>query len=61
MGEYGRKIEGKVKAMQREIKKNISGTKSEGKETRTQIHGLDEKEERNSQPEQNEEERIRKK
>ena len=32
MGEYGRKIEGKVKAIQSETKKNIQGTNSEGKE-----------------------------
>ena len=36
MIEYGHKIEGKVKAMQNEIKKNIQGTNSEGKETGTQ-------------------------
>ena len=36
MVEYGCKIEEKVKAMQSEIKKNIQGTNSEGKETRTQ-------------------------
>ena len=35
MVEYGHKIEEKVKAMQSEIKKNIPGTNSEGKETRT--------------------------
>ena len=52
--EYGHKIEGKVKAMKSEIK----GTNSEGKETRTQMNGLGQKEERNIQPEQNEETRI---
>ena len=36
MVEYGCKIEEKVKAMQNEIKKNIQGTNSEGKETRNQ-------------------------
>ena len=35
-------------------------TKSDGKETRTQINGLDQKEEINIQPEQNEETRIQK-
>ena len=35
--EYGHKIEDKVKAMQSEIKENIQGTNSEGKETGTQI------------------------
>ena len=44
-----------------EIKKNIQGTNSNGKETRTQINGLEEKEERNIEPEQNEETRIQKK
>ena len=41
--EYGCKIEEEVKAMQSEIKKNIQGTNSEGKETRTQINDLEEK------------------
>ena len=38
-----------------EIKKNLQGTNSAGKETRTQINGLEQKEERNIHPEQNEE------
>ena len=33
-----------------EIKKNTQGTNSKGKETRTQINGLDQKGERNIQP-----------
>ena len=41
-----------------EIKKNLQGTNSDKKETRTQIQGLEQKEERNIQPEQNEETRI---
>ena len=41
-----------------EIKENVQGTNSDGKETRTQINGVDQKEERNIQPEQNEETRI---
>ena len=45
--EYGPKMEEKVKAVQREIKKNIQGTNGERKETRTQINGLDQKEEIN--------------
>ena len=60
MVEYGCKIEGKVKAMKSEIKKNVRGTNSDGKETGTQINGLDQKEEINIQPEQNEETRIQK-
>ena len=54
MVEYGCKRQGKVKAMQSEIKKNVQGTNSDGKETRTQINDLEQKEERNVQPEQNE-------
>ena len=46
--------------MQSEIKENVQGTYSNRKETRTQINGLDQKEEINSQPEQNEEARIQK-
>ena len=55
MVEYGHKIEEKVKAMKSEIKENIQGTNSEGKETRTQINNLEQKEEINIQPQQNEE------
>ena len=47
MVEYGVKIEEKVKAMESEIKKNIQGTNSEGKETGTQINDLEQKEEIN--------------
>ena len=47
MTECGCKIEEEVKAMQSEIKGNAHGTKSEGKETRTHINGLDQKEEIN--------------
>ena len=38
---YGCRIEEEVKAMKSEIKENIQGTNSEGKETRTQINGLE--------------------
>ena len=41
-------------------KENIQGTNSEGKETRTQIYDLEQKEEINIQPEQNEETTIQK-
>ena len=57
---YGGKIEEKVKAMQSEIKKNRQGTNSEGKETGTQINGLDQKENINIQPEKNEETKFQK-
>ena len=58
MTEYGCKIK-EVKAIQSEIQKNIQGTNSEGKETRTQINDLEQKEEINIQPEQNEETKIK--
>ena len=61
MVEYGHKIEEKVKAMKSEIKENEQGTNSEGKETGTQINGLDQKKEISIQPEENEETRIQKK
>ena len=61
MVEYGHKIEEKVKAMKSEIKENIQGANSEGKGTGTQINSLDQKEERNIQPEKNEETRTQKK
>ena len=60
MAEYGQKTEEKVKAMKNEIKENVQGTNSEGMETGTQINNLEQKEERNIQPEQNEETRIQK-
>ena len=61
MVEYGHKVEEEVKAMQSEIKENVRGTNSDGKETWTQINDLEQKEEVNIQPEQNEETRIPKK
>ena len=60
MVHYGCKIEEEVKAMQSELKENVQGTSSDRKETGTQINGLEQKEERNIQPEQNEETRIQK-
>ena len=53
--EFGHKLDEKMKAMLRETKENVQGTNSDGKETGTQINGVDQKEERNIQPEQNEE------
>ena len=47
--------------MQSEMKRNLQGTSSEGKETGTQINDLDEKQEINIQPKLNEETRIQKK
>ena len=58
--EFGRKLDEKMKAMLRETKENVQGTNSDGKETGTQINGVNQKEERNIQSEKNEETRIRK-
>ena len=60
MVEFGCKLEGKMKAMQTDIKQNVQGNNSEGKETGTQINNVEQKEEINIQPEQNEETRIQK-
>ena len=50
----------KMKPMLRETKENVQGNNSEVKETGTQINGVDQKEERNIQPEKNEETTTRK-
>ena len=49
--EFGHKLDEKMKAMQSEMKENVQGTNSDGKETGTQINAVDQKEERNIQPE----------
>ena len=49
-----------MKARLRETEEHVQGTNSEAKETGTQINGVDQKEERNVQPDKNEETRIRK-
>ena len=46
--------------MKSEMKENAQGNNSDGKETRTQINSLEQKEEINIQPEQKEETRIQK-
>ena len=58
--EFGGKLDEKMKAMLRETKENVQGTNSDGKETGTHINGVDQKEERNIQPEKNEQTRIQK-
>ena len=58
--EFGCKLDEKMKAMLSEIKENVQGTNSDGKETGTQINSVDQKEERNIQPGKNEETRIQK-
>ena len=60
MVEYGYKIEEQVKAMKSKIKKNRRGSSSDGKETKTQINNLEQKEEIKIQLEHNEETRIHK-
>ena len=58
--EFGHKLNEKMKAMLRETKENVQGTNSDRKETGTRINGVNQKEERNIQPEKNEETRIQK-
>ena len=60
LGESIQKPHEKMKPMLRETKENVQGTNSDVKETGTQINSVDQKEERNIQPEKNEEPRIRK-
>ena len=56
--EFVQKLDEKMKPMLRETKENVQGTNSDAKEAGTQINGVDQKEERNIQPEKNEETRI---
>ena len=49
MVEFGHKTKEEMKATQCQIKKNIQGTNSEGKETGAQINNLEQKEEINIQ------------
>ena len=60
MIEYGHKTKEEVKAIQNEIKENVQGTNSEGKETGTQVNDLEQKQEINIQFKQNEETRNEK-
>ena len=45
-----KKTQAAMKVTLCEIKKNLQGTNSDGKETRTQINGLEQKEERDIEP-----------
>ena len=45
MTEFGHKMKEEMKTIQSEIKENIQGTNSEGKETRTQTKDLEQKKE----------------
>ena len=56
-----KKTQAAMKVALCEIKKKLQGTNSDGMETRTQINGLEQKEERNIHSEQNQETRIQKK
>ena len=58
--EFVRKVDEKMKPILRETKENVQGSNSDAKETGTQINGVDQKEERNIQPEKNEDTRIQK-
>ena len=58
LAECDHKLDENMKPMLRETKENVQGTNSDGKETGPQINGVDQKEERNIQPEKNEETRI---
>ena len=58
--EYRCKMKEEMKATQSEIRQNIQGINSEGKETGTQFNNLELKEEINIHPKQNEETRIQK-
>ena len=59
--EFGSKLDAKMRAVLKETKENVQGINSDGKETGTQINSVNQKEERNIQPEKNEEIRIQKK
>ena len=48
MVEFGCILDEKMKAMLRETKENVQGTNSDGKETGTQINGVDQKEKETS-------------
>ena len=56
--EFGHKLDEKMKDMLSEIKENVQGTNSDRKENGTRINNVDQKEERNIQPEKNKETRI---
>ena len=55
---FGHKMKEEMKATPSEKKENIQETNREGKETGTQINNMEQKEERNIQPEQDEEKII---
>ena len=58
--EYGNNIKEEVEATLSEIKKNLQGTNSEGKEARVQIDDGEHKGDINGQPVQNEKQEFKK-
>ena len=58
--ELDHKLDEKNEGYAKRRKENVQGTNSDGKETATQINGLDQKEEISIQPEQNEETEFKK-
>ena len=58
--EYGNNIKEEMNITLSEIKKNLQGTNSEGKEARIQINDLEHKEEINIQPEQKKKQEFKK-
>ena len=59
--EYSKNIREEMKAILSEVKENKQRTSSEGKETRTQINGLEQKEERNFNQNRMEKQEFKKK
>ena len=49
MVQFGHKLDEKMKAMLSEIKENVQGTNIDGKETKTQINCMDQKQETSDQ------------
>ena len=49
LGEFGHKLDENLKAMLTETKENVQGTNGNGKETGTQINGVDQKDETSNQ------------
>ena len=60
LAECDHKLDENMKPMLRETKENVQGTNRDGNETGTEVNGMDQREERNIQPEKNEETRIQK-
>ena len=58
--EFGCRLDEKMKAVLGETKENVQGTNSDAKETGTQINSVDQKEERNIQPEKMKKQEFRK-